>query len=487
MGRGAFLVFAAACVVACGCATAATGGATAAAPEYVPDEIIVRFEPGASARARVAAIAAENAAVERRLRVPGAILVRLPAGADVGEAVTDFAAKSNVLSAQPNFVYHAQALPSDSLFGLLWGLNNTGQFVGSLAGTVDADIDAPEAWELTIGSASVRVAVVDTGVEYDHPDLAANVSRLGHDFYSGDYDPRDENGHGTHVAGTIGARSNGLGVVGVNWQVDLLPVRALGPTGSGTSESIANGFTYAAQNGARIVNASLGGSSYDPALEAAVANASGTLFVVAAGNGGQDRIGDNNDLAPVYPCNLPEANLICVAAIDPTDSLATFSNYGPSSVDIAAPGVQVTSTWVGGTYVASSGTSMATPHVAGVAALMLARNPSAGVGQLRATLLGSADVLPSLQGKIASGRVNAYKAVAAIAPPPPPAPPPSVSPPPVAPPPAQAARRPLKKVVKKRAMCFRRRTIKVPRSQVAKYKKKGAKLGACTPKKKKHR
>ncbi|HKF90912.1 MAG TPA: S8 family serine peptidase, partial [Acidimicrobiia bacterium] len=205
--------------------------------------------------------------------------------------------------------------------------------------------------------------------------------------------------HGTHVAGTIGARSNGLGVVGVSWQVDLLPVRALGPTGSGTSESIANALIYAAQNGARVVNASLGGSSYDPTLEASVANAPGTLFVVAAGNGGQDRLGDNKDLAPVYPCNLPEANLICVAATDPTDSLATFSNYGPSSVDIAAPGVQVTSTWVGGIYAASSGTSMATPHVAGVAALMLARNPAASVAQLRATLLGSVDVLPSLEGK----------------------------------------------------------------------------------------
>ena len=359
MGRGASFVIAAACVVACGLAIAATVGSTAraaaAAPGYIPGEIIVRFKPGASPSARAAAIARQKAVVERHLRVPGATLVTLQAGASVADAVRDFAARPDVLFAQPNFVYHAQALPSDSLFGLLWGLNNTGQSVGSLAGAADADIDAPEAWDLTTGSSSVRVAVVDTGVDYEHPDLAANVTRLGHDFYSGDYDPRDENGHGTHVAGTIGARSNGLGVVGVSWQVDLLPVRALGPTGSGTSESIANALIYAAQNGARVVNASLGGSSYDPTLEASVANAPGTLFVVAAGNGGQDRLGDNNDLAPVYPCNLPEANLICVAATDPTDSLATFSNYGPSSVDIAAPGVQVTSTWVGGIYAASSG------------------------------------------------------------------------------------------------------------------------------------
>jgi subtilisin family serine protease len=480
------LVLAVACLVLCGWATAATGGdgAATAGPEFVPGEVIVQFKPGLATAARRTVVAAENAELAGNLRVPEAALVKLPPGQSVASAVSELAARPGVVAAQPNFVYHAQALPSDPLFVLLWGLNNTGQAVGSSAGAADADIDAPEAWDLTTGSSSVRVGVVDTGVEYDNPDLAGNITQLGFDFYSNDNDPRDENGHGTHVAGTIGARNNGFGVVGVNWQVDVMPIRVLGPTGSGTTAMIANGFTYAAQNGARVVNASLGGSSYDPILEAAVANAPGTLFVVAAGNGGRDRVGDDNDAfgGPVYPCNLPATNLVCVAATDPTDSLATFSNYGTTSVDLAAPGVEVTSTYVGGIYTDLSGTSMATPHVAGVAALMLARNPAATVAQLRAALLGSVDVLPTLGGRVATaGRVNAYKAVLAIAPPPPSpaAPPPAPAPPP--------ATRPVKKKVVKVTLCYRHRTVKVTKTKAAKLRKKGAKRGACKPKKKKRK
>ena len=472
MGRGACLAVAVACLVLGGFVGAATGGVTASANDFVAGEVIVQFKPSTAATARQAAIAGEDGRLAENLRVPGAALVELQPGRSVAAAVRDFAARPGVVAAQPNFVYHAQVLPNDPRFGELWGLPT---------------IHAPEAWDLTTGSRTVRVAVVDTGVEYDNADLAANITKLGLDFYSGDSDPRDENGHGTHVAGTIGALGNGFGVVGVNWQVDLMPIRVLGATGSGTTATIANGFVHAAQNGARIVNASLGGSSYDPVLEAAVANAPGTLFVVAAGNGGSDRVGDDNDAfaRAVYPCNLPAPNIVCVAATDATDTLATFSNYGTTSVDVAAPGVGITSTYVGGIYASLSGTSMATPHVAGVAALMLARNPAATVAQLRASLLGSDDVLPSLQGKLVTGgRVNAYRAAVAIAPPPaaPPAPPPA---PPAAPLPPPAAPRPVKRAVKKTTLCYRRRTIKVPRSQVAKYKKKGAKRGACKPKKKK--
>ena len=476
MGRGACLVSALACLVLGGFAAAATGGVAAFPAEFVPGEVIVQFESASTASARRTAIAAEDARLAENLPVPGAALVELPPGQSVAAAVRDFAARPGVVAAQPNFVYHAEVLPNDPRFGELWGLPT---------------IHAPEAWDLTTGSRTVRVAVVDTGVEYDNADLAANVTKLGFDFYSGDSDPRDENGHGTHVAGTIGALGNGVGVVGVNWQVDLMPIRVLSASGSGTTATIANGFAHAAQNGAKIVNASLGGSSYDPVLEAAVANAPGTLFVVAAGNGGGDRIGDDNDAfaRAVYPCNLPEPNVVCVAATDATDSLASFSNYGTTSVDVAAPGVGITSTYVGGIYASLSGTSMATPHVAGVAALMLARNPAATVAALRAALLASVDALPSLQGRIVTGgRVNAYRAALAIAPPPavtPPAPPsPPAAPPP---PPPPAAPRPVKRTVKKTTLCYRRRTIKVPKSQVAKYKKKGAKLGACKPKKKKGR
>lgn len=463
MGRGACLAIAVACLG--GFAGAATGGVTAAPGEYVPGEVIVQFKPATTPTARRAAIVAEGGRLAENVRVPGAVLVELPPGETVATAVRHFEGRPDVVAAQPNFVYHAQVLPNDPRFGELWGLPT---------------IHAPEAWDLTTGSRTVRIAVVDTGVEYDNADLAGNIAKLGLDFYSGDSDPRDENGHGTHVAGTIGALGNGFGVVGVNWQVDLMPIRVLSATGSGTTATIANGFTHAAQNGARIVNASLGGASYDPVLEAAVANSPGTLFVVAAGNGGSDRVGDDNDVRAIYPCNLPEPNVVCVAATDAIDSLATFSNYGTTSVDVAAPGVGITSTYVGGVYASLSGTSMATPHVAGVAALMLARNPAATVAQLRGALLGSVDVLPSLQGRIATGgRVNAYRAVVAIAPPPA-LPPPPPSPPPATQPPPRLAKR----VVKKTTLCYRRRTIKVRKSQVAKYKKKGARLGACKPKKK---
>jgi subtilisin family serine protease len=475
MERGACLVSAVSCLVLGGFVGAATGGVTTSPTQFVPGEVIVQFKRATTATTRRAAIAAEDGRPAENLRVPGATLVELPPGQSVAAAVGDFSARPGVAAAQPNFVYHAQVLPDDPRFDELWGLPT---------------IHAPEAWDLTTGSRTVRVAVVDTGVEYDNADLAANITKLGLDFYSGDSDPRDENGHGTHVAGTIGAVGNGFGVVGVNWQVDLMPIRVLSATGSGTTATIANGFAHAAQNGARIVNASLGGSSYDPVLEAAVANAPSTLFVVAAGNGGADRIGDDDDAfaRAVYPCNLPEPNVVCVAATDATDSLASFSNYGTTSVDVAAPGVGITSTYVGGIYASLSGTSMATPHVAGAAALMLARNPSATVAQLRGALLGSVDPLPSLQGRIATGgRLNAYRAAVAIAPSPvvtAPAPPPA---PPAAPPPSPTAPRPVKRAVKKTTLCYRRRTIKVPKRQVAKYKQKGAKLGACKPKKKKGR
>jgi subtilisin family serine protease len=263
------------------------------------------------------------------LRVPGAELVALPAGASVQAAVREFEAKPDVLYAEPNYIYRATATPNDPRFAELWGLNQPGNH----------DIDAPEAWDLTTGSNAVKVAVVDTGVAYDHPDLAPNMV-AGYDFISNDADPRDEGGHGTHVAGTIGARgNNGIGVTGVNWNVALMPVRVLGPEG-GTNVTVTNGFAYAAANGAKVVNASLGGGGPSQTMKAAIDNAPNTLFVVAAGNDGA-----NNEGVPQYPCNYTSVNLVCVAATDDTDALAGFSNFGNTSVDLAAPGTGIVSTW----------------------------------------------------------------------------------------------------------------------------------------------
>jgi subtilisin family serine protease len=402
-------------------------GATASAStepvrttEFVPGEVIVRFKPGLGFESRQGILRAESARLDKRLGLPGAGLVKLPPGESVAAAVNAFERHADVLYAQPNYVYHAAAIPSDPFFGTLWALHNLGQPVDGVSGTDDADIDAPEAWSLTTGSDAVKVAVVDTGVEYDHPDLAGNIAELGPDYYSGDLDPRDENGHGTHVAGTIGAQgNNGVGVSGVNWDVGLMPIRVLGPTGSGTTAMIAKGFAYAAQHGAKVVNASLGGGTFDPTLADTIGAAAETLFVVAAGNGGADRVGDDNDLAgqQVYPCSYALANVVCAAATDLSDGLASFSNYGATSVDLAAPGVRIGSTYVGGTYVQNQGTSMAAPHVAGVAALLLARDPAASVATLRAALLSSVDPLPALGGKVVSaGRLNAHKALLAITP-----------------------------------------------------------------------
>jgi subtilisin family serine protease len=353
------------------------------ATRFVPGEVLVRFRQGVPTQERQAALAEQSATLVENLRLEGLVHARLAQGKTVAAAITGFERRPDVLYAQPNWIYRASATPNDPRFGELWGLNNTGQS----GGTADADIDAPEAWNTTTGSASVVVAVTDTGVAYDHPDLAPNMwtnpgevangldddangkvdDLKGWDFIGNDNDPRDLNGHGTHVAGTIGARgNNATGVTGVNWNVKLMPVRVLGADGSGTTVSVANGFDYAADEGAKVVNASLGGGGSDPTMDAVINGAPTTLFVVAAGNGGSDGVGDNNDATPQYPCNITSANLVCVAATTDTDGLAGFSNFGATSVDLGAPGTEILSTWPAYSSKFSDGFESSTGWVAGV-------------------------------------------------------------------------------------------------------------------------
>jgi len=326
-----------ACVVAL--LAAAVAGGAGAAPSavtltergahaaYVPGQVVVRFRENADPLSRLQVMSDANASTVKRLGLRGLQLVRV--SGSVPDAVAAFESNPAVAYAEPNYLYHATAIPNDPRFSQTWGMTK---------------ISAPSAWNITTGSASVRVGVVDTGISTDHLDLSANVVP-GYDFVQGDSDARDFNGHGTHVAGTIGARGNNArGVAGVNWQVSLMPVRVLDGSGSGSNSNVTAGLAYACSHGANIVNASLGGTGYSSSMRDAIAACPNTLFVVAAGNDGL-----NDDTSPHYPCNYGASpdnlqNVICVAATDQNDALATFSNYG-TSVDLAAPGVGVTSTW----------------------------------------------------------------------------------------------------------------------------------------------
>ena len=337
----------------------------------MPGEVLVRFD-NADAGAIDRVLRAHGARTARRLPVPGLRLVRLPPGLEVRAAAAALARVGSVRYAEPNFYRKRLALtPNDPRFGSLWGLHNTGQTVpsaiGPLAGTADADIDAPEAWDTTTGSGAITVAVLDDGVEMNHPDLAPNIwtnpgesgggkesngldddsngyvdDWSGWDVAAGDNDPSPtglEDGHGTHVAGTIGARgNNGLGITGVNWQVGIMPLRAF-EEGGMTSADMVEGFAYASQNGARVLNGSFGAPEFSSAENDAIGTASNVLFVFAAGNDGA-----NADAGAHYPCAYPRPNVICVGATDQLDQLAPFSTYGSSSVDLAAPGTAVHST-----------------------------------------------------------------------------------------------------------------------------------------------
>lgn len=323
-----------------------------------------------------------------------------------------------------------EKLPNDPQFEDQWALYNTGQE----GGKAKADIHVLEAWKKNTGSDKVVVAVLDSGVDYTHQDLAANMwfrpdnvpeyqdEELGtfndeHGFDAADNasDPMDDNGHGTHCAGIIGAEGdNDEGIAGVNWNVSIMPLKFLGRGGFGTTKDAIESINYAIdrkQHGVnvRVINASWGSTSYSKALEDAIkaAGDAGILFVAAAGNNGT-----NNDNRPHYPSNYDLPNVISVAATDRNDQLTSFSNFGVKTVHIAAPGKDILSTWLGDDYREASGTSMATPQVAGVAALILANEPNLTVAQLRERLLKSVDKCDSLKGKVESGgRLDAAKAV----------------------------------------------------------------------------
>jgi subtilisin family serine protease len=354
----------------------------------------------------------------RGLGLAGQVLVR-SSGASL-EAVENWLAHdSDVAAFEQDAVREFQKVSNDPQLSQLWGMTK---------------INAQGAWNLSTGSKSVVVAVIDTGVDYTHSDLAANIwtnpgeiagngrdddgngftnDIHGYDFANNDSDPTDDNSHGTHVSGTIaGVGNNGQGVAGVNWAVSIMPLKFLNSQGSGYLSDAIRAINYATMErtrygvNVRVMNNSWGGGSFSAAMQNAIqaAGDAGILFVAAAGNSGT-----NNDLSPQYPANYAPSNVISVAASDRNDRLASFSCYGAATVDIAAPGVSIYSTIPGNRYATYSGTSMATPMVSGVAALCWAANPNATVAQVRDAILRGVDPVAALAGKVASGgRLDAY-------------------------------------------------------------------------------
>ncbi|MDW8305294.1 MAG: S8 family serine peptidase [Acidobacteriota bacterium] len=392
---------------------------------FVEDEILVKVKPDSNFVSLVESFGDELLEVLGDLNW---VRVRLREGLSVDEAIKIYKNHPEIESSQPNFYYRLQAIPNDPSFTSLWGLTR---------------ISAPSAWDLTTGSSSVVVAVIDTGIRYTHEDLSSNMWRntaeipnngidddgngfiddyYGYDFRYNDPDPMDENGHGTHVAGTIGAvGNNSLGVVGVNWTVKLMAIKIYSATANDTTSAmLINAYNYVRMMRNRGVNIRVTNNSYADCPEAcgydqatkdaldALGN-SGVLNVFAAGNNGRDI-----DVLPIYPASYDSPHILTVASSTSSDARSSFSNYGVRSVDLAAPGSGILSTYRNSdsSYATLSGTSMATPHVAGAAALLSGYNPSLSVASLKATLMNTVDLLSAWNGLVKSGgRLNVDRAL----------------------------------------------------------------------------
>jgi serine protease len=411
---------------------------------HSPSALLVKFKGAAAAAQRAAARAAAGSAVVREYQiVPGLELVEtsLP----VEHARAAFLASAAVEYAEPDRVVRTTATPNDPYFSSQWGAQNAGQSVNGDPGTAGADGRAAGAWSVSTGNPSFIIAMIDTGVDHSHPDLAPNIwtnpgevvngwdddgngyidDVRGWDFYEHDGDPGDADGHGTHTAGIAGAvGNNGIGVSGVMWSCRIMPLRFIGPNGGYLSDAVL-ALQYAVSKGAKVSSNSWGvaGSSMQSMYDAiAAARSSGHIFVAAAGNGGADYVGDNNDTTPFYPASYGLDNIISVTASDNDDGRPGLANFGPTSVDLAAPGVNIISTYPGGNYGYNTGTSMSAPFVAGVVGLVYASNPGWTYQQVRQRVLSTARPVPSMAGvTVTGGVVNAEAAMAAqtTTPPPP--------------------------------------------------------------------
>lgn len=406
-------------------------------------EVLVRFRPGTTVdRMRNIALRLHDRVQDEIEAVDGLAVIEDEDGLTAEEVAAQYRSLSDLVEyAEPSYEIKLDQdrqgglnhdHPDDPMFSEQWSLDNHGQNGGHAL----ADISAVRAWAKTTGSSKVVVAVIDSGVDYTHQDLINNIwvrppdmdeytddelgtidDTYGFNAVNDNGDPMDQNGHGTHCAGIIGAEGgNGLGIAGVNWKVDIMPLRFIDANGSGTTKDAIKAINYVINRkragvNVRIISASWGSTMYSKALEDAIREAGeeGILFIAASGNASADA-----DKSPHYPASYDLPNVISVAALTRNDQLASFSNYGAKRVHIAAPGAEILSTWLNGDFREASGTSMATPEVAGVAALVLASDPDLSMKELRERLLKSVDELDSLTGKVSSGgRINAAKAVGA--------------------------------------------------------------------------
>lgn len=416
-------------------------------------EVLVRFKPSLSEEDIDDLTSGLNDAVEDRIEaVNGLTAIDDLDNRDPAMVAAQYRELPEVLYAEPNFTIklepvndfngrkggarpydllyrESESAANDPMFTDQWALDNTGQRDGSAG----VDVRAVEAWKTTQGSRDVVIAVIDTGVNYAHPDLADNMwtrpanvpaytdaelgeidDRFGFNAVDNIGDPMDDNGHGSHCAGIIGAvGNNNIGIAGINWQVQIMPLKFLSRTGSGTLKDAVESINYVIERRkagvpVSVISASWGSTQKSKALEDVIKKASdaGILFIAASGNSSA-----NADRRPHYPSNYP--GVLSVAALNRFGRLASFSNYGAKTVHVAAPGAEIISTWLGGDYFEASGTSMATPYVAGVAGLVLAENPDFTAEEVRARLLDTVDKTGDLAGKVASGgRINAARAVA---------------------------------------------------------------------------
>jgi len=363
--------------------------AVSATPKLVTGEVLVKFKDGTPASTKAAVHRQNNGRVLESIKSIGVERVAVARGMETVQA-KKYKENKNVLYAEPNYIASiADTIPNDPLF-----LSNQSDFTR---------IGVQGAWDISTGSSSVIVAVIDTGVDYAHPDLGTRVVQ-GRDFYNGDSDPADDNGHGTAVAGIIGACTNNmLGIAGLTWNTKIMPIKVTSSTGSAPYSAIANGIIYAADNGARVASISIAGGMYSSTLENAVnyAYQRGCLVVAAAGNSSSSSV--------YYPAGC--TNAVAVGATDGNDQLYSYSNYG-SALDIVAPGYAYT-TARGGGYCSFGGTSCATPHVSGVAALIASLNLQYSAADIANILTRNADDLGygGWDQYTGWGRVNAYKAL----------------------------------------------------------------------------